>query len=71
METHCAKLMEFEKFLVDNRMAQKDRAKYYVNWADKFLHGINYRADAIDQRSIACFINSMSMDKRGKNPLRC
>ena len=43
MDIYCAKLMEFEKFLIDNKIVLKDKAKYYVNWADKFLHGINYR----------------------------
>ena len=64
MDAYCAKLMEFEKFLIDNRVVQKDKAKYYVNWADKYLHGINYRAEAIDPRTIASFINSMSKDNR-------
>ena len=36
MDTYCAKLMEFEKFLIDSRMVQKDKAKYFVNWADKY-----------------------------------
>ena len=56
--------MEFEKFLIDNKIVLKDKAKYYVDWADKFLHGINYRAEAIDQRTISCFLNSMSKDNR-------
>jgi len=56
--------MEFEKFLIDNKIVPKDKAKYYVNWADKYLHGINYRAEAIDQRTISYFLNSMSKDKR-------
>jgi integrase len=64
MDAYCAKLMEFEKFLIDNRIVLKDKAKYYVNWADKFLHGINYRAEAIDQRTISSFLNSMSKDNR-------
>ena len=41
MDTYCAKLMELEKFFIDNKIALKYKAKYYVNWADKFLHGIN------------------------------
>ena len=64
MDAYCAKLMEFEKFLIDNKIVLKDKAKYYVNWADKFLHGINYRAEAIDQRTISSFLNSMSKDNR-------
>ncbi len=64
MDTYCAKLMEYEKYLVSNRLVQKDKAKYYVNWADKFLHGINYRDEAINQNSIVSFINSMERENR-------
>ena len=63
MDTYCAKLVDFEKYLVVNRLVSKDRAKYYVNWADKFLHGINYKTTAINLESFSCFINSMQ-----KNP---
>jgi hypothetical protein len=56
-------MMDFEKYLVDNRLVPKEKAKYFVNWADKFLHGINYKTTAINMESFSCFINSMQ-----KNP---
>ncbi len=59
MDTYCAKLMEFEKFLIDSRIVQKEKTKYYVNWADKYLHGINYREEAINQNSFVSFVDSM------------
>ena len=35
METYCVKMMDLEKCRIDNRLAPKSKAKYYVNWADK------------------------------------
>ena len=64
MDAYCARLTEYEKYLVANRLVQRDKVKYYSNWADKFLHGINYRDEAIDQNSFISFVNSMGSDKR-------
>ena len=64
MDITGARIMEFEKFLKANNLVPMDKAKYYSNWADKFLHGINYREEAINQNSITSFINSMRKDKR-------
>ncbi|OGV38295.1 MAG: hypothetical protein A2X48_07130 [Lentisphaerae bacterium GWF2_49_21] len=64
MDTYCAKLMEFEKYLMANRLVQRDKAKYYVNWADKFLHGINYREEAVNQLGFISFVDSIRKGKR-------
>jgi hypothetical protein len=64
MDIYGGKLMEFEKYLKTNNLVPLDKAKYYSNWADKFLHGINYRTTAINQNSIASFISSMGKDQR-------
>ncbi len=41
MDIVGANLMEFEKYLRINNLVPVDKIKYYSNWADKFLHGIN------------------------------
>ncbi|MFZ2656893.1 MAG: integron integrase [Victivallales bacterium] len=64
MDTYCAKLMDYEKYLVTNRLVPKDKAGYYVNWADKFLHGINYKEEGINQSSFISFVNLMQRDNR-------
>ena len=64
MDICGAKLMEFEKYLKTNNLVPENKVKYYSSWADKFLHGINYKTNAIDQNSIVCFINFMRKDQR-------
>jgi integron integrase len=64
MDIYGAKLMEFEKYLKNNNLVPENKIKYFSNWADKFLHGINYKVAAIDQNSILCFINSMRKDQK-------
>ncbi len=56
MDIYGAKLMEFEKYLKNNNLVPENKIKYFSNWADNFLHGINYKVEAIDQNSIICFI---------------
>jgi len=64
MEDIGTKLVEFEKYLKTNNLVPPDKAKYYSNWADKFLYGINYKVSAIDQNSVAIFINSMKNNQK-------
>jgi hypothetical protein len=64
MDAYNARLVEYEKYLVANRLVNREKVKYYSNWADKFLHGINYREEAIGQNSFISFVNSMGSDKR-------
>ena len=64
MDIYGAKLMEFEKYLKTNNLVPENKIKYFSNWADKFLHGLNYKVSAIDQNSIISFINSMRKDQR-------
>ena len=64
MDIYGAKLMELEKYLKSNNLVPENKIKYFSNWADKFLHGINYKVSAIDQNSIISFINTMSKDQR-------
>ena len=64
MDIYGAKLMEFEKYLKNNNLVPENKIKYFSNWADKFLHGNNYKVAAIDQNSILCFINSMRKDQK-------
>jgi hypothetical protein len=64
MDIYGAKLMEFEKYLKSNKLVPENKINYFSNWADKFLHGINYNVAAIDQNSIICFINSLRKDQR-------
>ncbi len=40
MDAYSARQIEYEKYLVANRLVNRDKVKYYSNWADKFLHGI-------------------------------
>jgi hypothetical protein len=44
--------MEYEKYLIANNLVPNGRAGYYVNWVDKFLHGINYREEGVNQSSL-------------------
>jgi len=64
MDTYCAKLMEYEKYLIANSLVPNGKAGYYVNWVDKFLHGINYREEGVNQSSFISFVNLMQKDKR-------
>ena len=64
METYCAKLMEYEKYLIANSLVPNGKAGYYVNWVDKFLHGINYREEGVNQSSFISFVNLMQKDIR-------
>ena len=64
MDICGAKLMEFKKYLKTNNLVPENKIKYFSNWADKFLHGINYKVSAIDQNSVVCFTNSMRKDQK-------
>ena len=64
MDIYGAKLMEFEKYLKTNNLVPENKIKYFSNWADKFLHGLNYKVTAIDQNSIISFIKNMRKDQR-------
>ncbi|MFA6291004.1 MAG: hypothetical protein WC637_04440 [Victivallales bacterium] len=41
MDAYSSKLVDYEKYLIANKLVPADKSKYYSNWADKYLHGIN------------------------------
>ena len=64
MEAYCSKLVDYEKYLISNNLVPAEKSRYYSNWADKYLHGINYNTAAINQNTFSCFIAGMRKDPK-------
>jgi hypothetical protein len=64
MEAYCSKLVDYEKYLIANNLVSSDKSRYYSNWTDKYLHGINYNTAAINQNTFSCFIVGMRKDPK-------
>ena len=62
MEAYCSNLADYEKYLIVNNLVPAEKTRYYSNWADKYLHGINYNTAAINQNTFSCFVGNMRKD---------
>jgi hypothetical protein len=64
MEAYCSNLADYEKYLIVNNLVPAEKTRYYSNWADKYLHGINYNTAAINQNTFSCFVGNMRKDSK-------
>ncbi len=63
--THNSRMnKDFEEFLVQSGLVQKNRIKYYVRWVNKFLYYCKFRADNPINLNIYSYINHLEQDEK-------